>query len=399
MARQVRRRRRYKPRFYVLMTLLVVLASTAFFAFAFEKTVAHKIAEPPVAEQAQEGAGVSLQEASAEQGARSADAAGVDQGGAVASAADAASADAPASAEETSDALGSIRDAALAGADFARDMALRLVDFLHGYGESRSEELLAEADVTGALRAEDIEAAIRAWGEENQRLNAGKAEAQGDAQATGENDGNERGGVAPQAKVFDEAAVSGALAEIDRDLAEADRRGVRRLEKLSPLMLALGAAGLVVLGVILGRILARGGNGSDKEDSVKRPPTMLTYDGCVLSKIQNAGIEFLYIFSGDPRPNYKSFVSLLDKELSKEFTEEKYVAFLDEVSGKFGGDMTEVRFIAFERLDSFDQLTYFASFTKERMVVIRLGFSKRGRIVYFRLEPFKKESDTPAEQT
>ena len=55
--------------------------------------------------------------------------------------------------------------------------------------------------------------------------------------------------------------------------------------------------------------------------------------------------------------------------------------------------MKEVKFIAFERLDQIDRLTYFANFTVERLVVIRVGFTKEGKAEHFQLNPYKKQPE------
>ena len=186
-----------------------------------------------------------------------------------------------------------------------------------------------------------------------------------------------------------EPLLSEKLDHLDEELDAAIASGNTLLTMPGLFRILVGAVVFLILGVVLARCLAPRARSEDSYRS--RAPATLTFDGCVLSKSQNTGVEFLYLFYADPTPDYSSLAPLLDTELKKKFTESEYASFMQTVKEKFG-DMTEVRFIAFERLDAFDQLTYFASFTKEKMVVIRLGFSKRGKMVYFRLEPFNKQN-------
>lgn len=187
-------------------------------------------------------------------------------------------------------------------------------------------------------------------------------------------------------------AMGAAIEELDRAISAASVTGGGGMGFVGPVI--AGVVALALLGVIW--ILARLLLAKDEESETRRAAgrASVTFDSRVLSKGQDASVEFMNIFFADPLPSYDSIAPLLDNELREKFTEEKYEEFLGSAKDKFG-EMLEVKFIAFERLDAYDQLTYFARFSKENMVVIRMGFSKRGRIVYFRLEPYAKKAETP----
>lgn len=138
--------------------------------------------------------------------------------------------------------------------------------------------------------------------------------------------------------------------------------------------------------------MAEAGSGFKSAPDLPDDGSLKAFDGNVLNREQALAEKLLDVCSTDPVPEYDALIETFNVALKEKFTQAKYEAFVKHVKEKFG-DMNEVKFAAFERLDQIDRLTYFANFSKERLVVIRISFTKEGRVERFQLNPYKKQPE------
>lgn len=174
----------------------------------------------------------------------------------------------------------------------------------------------------------------------------------------------------------------------------------------SSLLLALTAltlcCALIALGLTLYRVFKPAKAAGGAKDEAKSKPEsspglpddepLMAFDGNILNREQASAEKLLDVFSAEPVPEYEALAELFSAALKEKFTQAKYEVFEKHVKEKFG-DMKEVKFIAFERLDQIDRLTYFANFTIEKLVVIRIGFTKEGKVEHLQLNPYKKQPE------
>lgn len=116
-------------------------------------------------------------------------------------------------------------------------------------------------------------------------------------------------------------------------------------------------------------------------------------DGGALNKAQKTADTMLAVFDGNALPAYGNLASVMAPQLKEKFGEKEYEALKKQVKEKFGR-MTEAKFVAFERFDKADRLTYLGAYTKEKVVTMVFGFDKNGKLMDFTLAPHKE----PAKQ-
>lgn len=119
----------------------------------------------------------------------------------------------------------------------------------------------------------------------------------------------------------------------------------------------------------------------------------LASDADVLARSQSVCETFLDVYDAQPAPAYGEIARLLNDELKEKFSAGEYSRFRANLA-KDLGEMRGVRFVAFERFDQIDRLTYFATFEKEKVVLLSFGFTKDGRLEHFLLTPQKQEAQS-----
>ena len=112
-------------------------------------------------------------------------------------------------------------------------------------------------------------------------------------------------------------------------------------------------------------------------------------DGVDLNKQQNTAETFVKAFS-QTVPSYNEFTKGFDAQLKNKFNEKTYAALQAQVKDKFGR-MKEVKFYSFQRFDNMDQVTYIASFSKEKLVSVNFVFNKENKMVNFVLTPVQQD--------
>lgn len=116
----------------------------------------------------------------------------------------------------------------------------------------------------------------------------------------------------------------------------------------------------------------------------------MKYSGCrygaILNKEQDAAERLLEAFAGEAADAYRSLEAHLAEKLRLKFTEKEYRAYRDQVAARFGL-LAEAKFSAFEKFDNGDKVSYLAAFTKEKVVLVSVSFSKAGKITRFLMTP------------
>lgn len=112
-------------------------------------------------------------------------------------------------------------------------------------------------------------------------------------------------------------------------------------------------------------------------------------DGTDLNKQQKTAETFVKVFS-QTVPSYKDFTKGFDTQFKEKFDEKTYVTLQKQVKDKFGR-MKEVKFYSFQRFDNKDQVTYIASFSKEKLVSVNFVFNKENKMVNFVLTPVQQD--------
>lgn len=115
----------------------------------------------------------------------------------------------------------------------------------------------------------------------------------------------------------------------------------------------------------------------------------LAADGGDLNKQQNTAETFVKAFT-EAVPSYNEFTKGFDAQLKSKFDEKTYTALKEQVKDKFGR-MKEVKFYSFQRFDNMDQVTYIASFSKEKLVSVNFVFNKENKMVNFVLTPVQQD--------
>lgn len=112
-------------------------------------------------------------------------------------------------------------------------------------------------------------------------------------------------------------------------------------------------------------------------------------DGTDLNKQQKTAETFVKVFS-QTVPSYKDFTKGFDTQFKEKFDEKTYVTLQKQVKDKFGR-IKEVKFYSFQRFDNMDQVTYIASFSKEKLVSVNFVFNKENKMVNFVLTPVQQD--------
>ncbi len=115
----------------------------------------------------------------------------------------------------------------------------------------------------------------------------------------------------------------------------------------------------------------------------------LAADGGDLNKQQNTAETFVKAFT-EAVPSYNEFTKGFDAQLKSKFDEKTYTALKEQVKDKFG-KMKDIKFYSFQRFDNMDQVTYIASFSKEKLVSVNFVFNKENKMVNFVLTPVQQD--------
>lgn len=115
----------------------------------------------------------------------------------------------------------------------------------------------------------------------------------------------------------------------------------------------------------------------------------LAADGGDLNKQQNTAETFVKAFT-EVVPSYNEFTKGFDAQLKSKFDEKTYTALKEQVKDKFGR-MKDIKFYSFQRFDNMDQVTYIASFSKEKLVSVNFVFNKENKMVNFVLTPVQQD--------
>lgn len=114
-------------------------------------------------------------------------------------------------------------------------------------------------------------------------------------------------------------------------------------------------------------------------------------DGGDLNKQQAAVQAFINAF-GASAPAYTDVARGFGDELKSKVNADVYAQLQKQVYERFGA-LQESKFYSFQRFDNMDQVTYIASFSKEKLVSIVLAFDKKNKLTDFALTPIEQQEE------
>lgn len=125
----------------------------------------------------------------------------------------------------------------------------------------------------------------------------------------------------------------------------------------------------------------------------------LASDGSDLNKEQKISDTFITDITSN-EVSYDKFSSNLNTGLKNKLDEKALISLKNDIKNKFG-DLQEQKFYSFERREQQDKITYFASFSKEKIVALVFIFDKNSKITDFALIPVqpKNQPDNTNEET
>lgn len=114
-------------------------------------------------------------------------------------------------------------------------------------------------------------------------------------------------------------------------------------------------------------------------------------DGSDLNKEQKVAETFMGVFTKEQAPEYAIVSKDFTDTLKKSATERTYKKLPSEIKEKFG-NVKEVKFRTFEKLEQENRLTYIATFDKEPVVAIVFVFDKNQKLLNYIFVPVEQTS-------
>ncbi|MDO4921149.1 MAG: DUF3887 domain-containing protein [Phascolarctobacterium sp.] len=114
-------------------------------------------------------------------------------------------------------------------------------------------------------------------------------------------------------------------------------------------------------------------------------------DGGDLNKQQAAAQVFINAF-GASASAYTDVTRGFGDELKSKVNADVYAQLQQQVDERFG-TLQESKFYSFQRFDNMDQVTYIASFSKEKLVSIVMAFDKKNKLTDFALTPIHQQEE------
>lgn len=115
---------------------------------------------------------------------------------------------------------------------------------------------------------------------------------------------------------------------------------------------------------------------------------MAANDGTDLNRQQKVVDKFMETLSTADSSGYVQLKNDLVPELQNQITADKFEEMRQQMSTNFG-KLKEVRFVAYERFDQGDRLTYLANYSRQQVVRLVYNFDKADKITEFLFVPLE----------
>lgn len=111
-------------------------------------------------------------------------------------------------------------------------------------------------------------------------------------------------------------------------------------------------------------------------------------DGNDLNKQQKVVDKFVAALNIADETGYAGTTGGFSPELKQKMDAKAFVALQKQVKDTLG-TMKEMKFVAFERFDQGDRLTYLGSYSKQQLVRVIYGFNKENKLTEFIFAPLE----------
>ena len=115
---------------------------------------------------------------------------------------------------------------------------------------------------------------------------------------------------------------------------------------------------------------------------------MAANDGTDLNRQQKVVDRFMEVLGAADNSGYVQLKNDFVPDLQQQITADKFEEMRQQMSTNFG-KVQEVRFVAYERFDQGDRLTYLANYSRQQIVRLVYNFDKAGKITEFLFVPLE----------
>ena len=115
-------------------------------------------------------------------------------------------------------------------------------------------------------------------------------------------------------------------------------------------------------------------------------------DGTDLNKQQRAVDKFVAVLNAADTTGFAQLSSDFAPDLQQKVDAAAFGALQKQVKERFGSQK-EIKFVAYERFDQGDRLTYLGSYSREKMVRIIYGFDKNNKMIEFVFAPLEAQQE------
>ena len=115
-------------------------------------------------------------------------------------------------------------------------------------------------------------------------------------------------------------------------------------------------------------------------------------DGNDLNKQQRAVDKFVAVLNAADTTGFAQLSGDFAPDLQQKVDAAAFGALQKQVKERFGSQK-EMKFVAYERFDQGDRLTYLGSYSREKMVRIIYGFDKNNKMIEFVFAPLEAQQE------
>ncbi len=115
-------------------------------------------------------------------------------------------------------------------------------------------------------------------------------------------------------------------------------------------------------------------------------------DGTDLNKQQRAVDKFVAVLNAADTTGFAQLSGDFAPDLQQKVDATAFGALQKQVKERLG-NQKEMKFVAYERFDQGDRLTYLGSYSREKMVRIIYGFDKNNKMIEFVFAPLEAQQE------